>query len=360
MTYLLNTWYVAAWSDGVGEALLPITLLEQPVVLFRDGGGRVRALGDRCPHRFAPLHKGTLCGDLVQCPYHGLVFDADGRCVRNPHGNGAIPRAAAVRSYPVVERHTLVWIWMGDPARADPDRIPDFAFLSDPDLVVNKGTLHGEGHYELYSDNIMDLGHAQFLHPGLGAPAFTEAPREIFQDGDTVWSNIASLDAPLSPLHAAIKQLEGRRLDWWVDVRWDPPAAMALMLYVDEVGGSRGSARWLDLGCHIMTPETSHSTHYFWANGRNYRRDDHALTEAIQAGLEAAFENEDKPMIAAQARMMGGADFWSLNPVLLAGDAGGVRARRVLARLIAEESAASTHDATPFPPPADRVVGRPA
>lgn len=338
MNYLLNTWYAVGWSDAIGPALTPITVLDQPLVLFRDSTGRVRALGDRCPHRFAPLHRGTLREDQVQCPYHGLRFDGDGRCVHNPHGDGAIPKAAAVRSYPVIETHALAWVWMGDPACADAALIPDFAFLADPGLAINKGYLHGSGHYELYSDNIMDLGHAEFLHTGLGAPAFTRGPREIFQQGHTVWSNVASLNDFLSPLHAHMKQLEGRRLDWWVDVRWDPPASMELTVYVDEVGGSRQTARWLDRGCHIMTPETAHSTHYFWANGRNYRRDDAALTQAIQAGLEAAFENEDKPMIAAQHAMMGAADFWSLKPVLLAGDAGGVRARRVLAGLIADEA----------------------
>lgn len=348
--YLLDTWYAAGWSDDFGADMKPLTLLDQPLLFFRDSAGRVRAMSDRCPHRFAPLHMGTLCNDRVQCPYHGLQFDGDGRCVHNPHGDGAIPKAAVLRSYPTEERHSLVWIWMGDPARADSTLIPDFAFLSDPALVTNRGTLRGAGHYELYSDNIMDLGHAEFLHPGLGAPAFTQGPRDIYQQGSTVWSNVASLDSELSPLHAAIKQLEGRRLDWWVDVRWDPPASMELTLYVDEVGGSRDTAKWMDRGCHIMTPETADSTLYFWANCRNYRRDDAALTAAIQAGLEAAFENEDKPMIAAQSAMMKGADFWSLKPVLLAGDAGGVRARRVLAKLIADESArnARAADASPL------------
>ena len=337
--YLLDAWYAAGWTDDFGPSLRPVTLLDQPLVFFRDGAGRLHALADRCPHRFAPLSRGLLLDDRVQCPYHGLQFGGDGRCVHNPHGDGSIPRAAAVRSHPVVERHGLAWVWMGEPARAESSRIPDFGFLGDPSLAVNRGTLRGDGHYELYSDNIMDLGHAEFLHPGLGAPAFTKGPREIRQEGHTVWSNVASPDSELSPLHAAIKQLQGRRLDWWVDVRWDPPASMMLTLYVDEVGGSRETAKWIDRGCHIMTPETQDTTLYFWSSCRNYRCDDTALTDALQAGLVAAFENEDKPMICAQAERMAGADFWSLNPVLLAGDAGGIRARRVLAQMIAAESA---------------------
>ena len=59
----------------------------------------------------------------------------------------------------------------------------------------------------------------------------------------------------------------------------------------------------------------------------------------MRGGFVHAFENEDKPMILEQSRLMAGEDFWALGPVLLRGDAGGVRARRTLARLIREEQA---------------------
>jgi phenylpropionate dioxygenase-like ring-hydroxylating dioxygenase large terminal subunit len=332
--YLENAWYAAAWSEEIVEAMLPRKLLGRPIVLYRNPAGKVNALTDRCPHRFAPLHMGKLHGDVVECPYHGLRFDGSGTCVHNPHGDGTIPRAACVPSHPVVERYRLVWVWMGAPELADASSIPDFSYVDDPAYTTVTGSVSGAGHYELYSDNILDLGHAEFLHTGLGAPAFTKGPREIYQDGLTVWSNVHSLNDYLSPLHAALKQLEGRRLDWWVDTRWDPPASMDLTLYVDEIGGSRQTARWIDRTFHIMTPETESTTHYFWAASRNYRREEVELSRAMQEGFTAAFENEDKPMIAAQQANMETTDFWSLRPVLLAGDAGGVRARRVLAGLI--------------------------
>ena len=90
-TYLGNAWYVAAWSDDLTEGqLLARTILKEPVVLYRKSDGAVVALGDRCPHRFAPLHMGKIVhGDRVQCPYHGLEFDQTGACVLNPHGTRA-------------------------------------------------------------------------------------------------------------------------------------------------------------------------------------------------------------------------------------------------------------------------------
>ena len=58
-------------------------------------------------------------GDRVQCPYHGLEYDATGVCVRNPHGNKHIPARARVKSYPITEKHKAIWIWMGDKAPPD-------------------------------------------------------------------------------------------------------------------------------------------------------------------------------------------------------------------------------------------------
>lgn len=106
MEYLRNTWYLAAWSGDIkpGE-LFPRTLLDRPLVFFRNSAGAVFALDDRCPHRFAPLSMGKLDNDRVRCGYHGLEFDSSGACVRNPHGAGKIPRAAQIRSHPVAERY---------------------------------------------------------------------------------------------------------------------------------------------------------------------------------------------------------------------------------------------------------------
>jgi vanillate O-demethylase monooxygenase subunit len=88
-----------------------------------------------------------------------------------------------------------------------------------------------------------------------------------------------------------------------------------------------------------MTPETDDSTHYFWSNARDFRRDDQQLHAALDQGFQLAFEHQDKPMIMAQHDAIGGEDFWEMHPVILEGDAGAVRARRILRKLIKEEQA---------------------
>ena len=108
MTFARNGWYCAALTAEVGDTPMARRILNQPIMLVRDAVGDVRAIGDRCPHRFAPLHQGVRDDDTIECPYHGLRFDLNGACVFNPHGQGRIPAAAHVPSYPVVERDQLL------------------------------------------------------------------------------------------------------------------------------------------------------------------------------------------------------------------------------------------------------------
>lgn len=149
MAFLRNAWYVAAWASEIERKLFHRTLLGVPVVMYRREDGAVTAMHDRCPHRFVPLHLGRLVGDNVECGYHGLQFDCGGQCVANPF-DGRPPRAAKVRTFPVVERHGIVWIWPGD-AAPDESRIPAFAHLDDPALAKVPGYRHVKAHSSCWS-----------------------------------------------------------------------------------------------------------------------------------------------------------------------------------------------------------------
>ncbi len=130
---LRDTWYVAAWSHEIGaEALFARTVAGEPLLLYRLAGGEVVALEDRCVHRQAPLSRGRREGDAIRCGYHGLLFDARGRCTEVP-GLGRPPDQACVRRYPVVERRRWVFVWLGDPALADPALLPDNLSNDHPD-----------------------------------------------------------------------------------------------------------------------------------------------------------------------------------------------------------------------------------
>jgi phenylpropionate dioxygenase-like ring-hydroxylating dioxygenase large terminal subunit len=342
MRFLRNTWYVAAWSDEIpAHGSFRRRLLGEDVLLVRAADGVPHALRNRCAHRFAPLDRGKRFGDLIECAYHGLRFDLTGACVANPHGDGSIPNNARVRSYPVIERGLLVWIWMGDPSQCRPELIPEFVGLDPERFAINRGYMHTPANYELMTDNIMDLGHIEFLHEGLlGSADVRRGETEVRQEGKVVHSNRLIRGEILPPALEALFETGGRPIDRWLDVRWHAPANMQLTVGVAPAGAPERIGRETP-GVHLMTPETDSTTHYFWANARDFRRHDAQLHQALDEGLRYAFEHQDKPMIEAVEAGMAKEDFWDLRPVVLACDAGAIRARLVLRKMISDEQGAA-------------------
>jgi phenylpropionate dioxygenase-like ring-hydroxylating dioxygenase large terminal subunit len=139
--YIRNAWYVGAWDHEVTRTLKRRIILDEPVLLFRKDDGTAVALEDRCCHRQAQLSMGKLIGNILQCPYHGLQFDTTGKCVKVP-SQDLIPKSAKVRAFPVVEKNHWIWIWMGDPAKADPALVEDFHFMDDPAWRFGGNYLH--------------------------------------------------------------------------------------------------------------------------------------------------------------------------------------------------------------------------
>ena len=336
-SYLENTWYLIAWSAEIkADSLLGRTLLDQPIVMFRTSDGAVAAIRDMCPHRFAPLSMGKKVGDVIRCAYHGLEFDRAGACVRNPHGvNGHIPRAAHVRSYPVVERYEGVWVWMGDGARANASLIPNLEeeLVAGEGSVVHRQYVHVEANYELMSDNIMDLSHIEYLHAGsLGTPAVGKGEIVVERDGDTVWCKRRIPNDVLTPGLAMFLGAPGEVVDRYLDAQWVAPCVNKMDIYFTSPGSPKKSGLRMP-GVHIFTPETAASTHYFLAGISAISDKPPVMPE----GVKDPIREEDKPMLEAIQRRMKNHDFWSLKPLILTVDGAAVLSRRILQHMIAAE-----------------------
>lgn len=342
MRAVKNIWYMAAWAEEVEQGkLFYRQLVGEHVLFFRDEEGQIHAIGDRCPHRFAPLHLGRQMGDAVECKYHGLRFGTEGQCVFNPQGNGTIPKAAKVRAYPTSEKYNIIWIWMGDPERADPGTVPDFPILEPENYATGRGYLKANAHYELESDNIMDLSHIEFLHPLFSTEAVRRGKIESSQEGNAVWSKRFITNDHLPPFLEEVFRLEpGTKADRWLDCKWQAPALIELYSGAVKSGRSREEGNEAP-SIHFFTPETEKSTHYFYAMccPRSMGPMADTIAKEQTEAVRGPFVNEDLPVIEAQQHMIGDADFMSLKPVLLPGDAGGGRARRVIEKMIAAEEA---------------------
>ncbi|MCB5364433.1 aromatic ring-hydroxylating dioxygenase subunit alpha [Pusillimonas sp. CC-YST705] len=338
MPYLKNAWYMATWADEIkpGE-MFHRTLLDQPIVLFRRSDGSLAALHDRCPHRFVPLHLGTLKGDAIECGYHGLQFDCSGRCVRNPHGNN-IPIAARVRSYAAIEKDGIAWIWMGEADSAKVELLPDFSRLhAAAPSAKSRGYLWTDCNYKLIADNVMDLSHADFVHAdSVGGGAFTRAKPKVEEHGDDVHITWECLHDSAPPAYDRLMPQPGQPVCFRTQVRWRAPGSMHLDIAITPQDAPDSEGLRTD-NAHIVTPESETTTHYFYWLTRRFRTNDEEINTRRQAIMYNAFNNQDKPMLSAQQKAMNTDDLFSLSPVLLPTDAGAVRARRKLEQKIREE-----------------------
>jgi phenylpropionate dioxygenase-like ring-hydroxylating dioxygenase large terminal subunit len=337
MRYPRNHWYVAGYDDELPAGkLLARCYLGENLVLFRAPDGTPRALTDRCPHRFAPLSAGTLREGTVQCGYHGLTFDGEGACVHNPHG--PTPKAACVRAYPMRERDRILWIWMGEPEKADDGLIPDLsAVASAPADASFRGYLPTACDTLLLVDNILDLSHVDFLHPttlGSGALSRVQAKVDDLSPSSLKVSWISNGDVAPPVFDAHLRQ-QGQLTDQWTEVTWLAPAVMVLTVGATLQGEARSEG--VDsLNLHLGTPAAEGFTHYWYWSTRDFAISPEANAH-IRPMVEHVFMHEDKPMLEAQQQRIGAHDLLFHKPVLLTIDAASMRVRRKLQALVEAE-----------------------
>lgn len=342
LPFLRNAWYVAMWSQDlkVGE-LVGRTYLNEPVLLYRETGGRVNALEDVCPHRMAPLSMGKLVdGCKVQCAYHGLEFDGTGSCVLNPHASGRIPTAAKVRSFPVVEKHSLIWIWMGN-READPARIPDFRVLDGPLPVSKRDWLKMEANYQLVVDNLLDLSHTAFLHEGiLGSKETIKADLRLEHRESRIVVTRLMRDVPPPKFHDILFMRDGKNVDYWSNIHWSVPGCLINDTGITKPGAAASEGTGI-FGTHFLTPETETSTWYHFAGVRQNPISwgepiDSENMKQIADLRRYAFEVQDKGIIEGQQRIInqrgGKPGFMPLET-----DLGTSQVWKIMQALIAEE-----------------------
>src|SRR5215207_6289474 len=338
-----NCWYAAAYDVELKRELLGRRIGDHSLVMYRREDGEPVALENACWHRLMPLSEGKIEGDNVACGYHGLVFNGEGRCVFMPSQKTINP-AARVRSFPVVERHRFVWVWTGDPALADPDKVPDLHWNDDPDWAGDGKRIHLECGYKLIVDNLMDLTHETFVHgSSIGQRSIAEVPFEVTHGHRSATVTRWMVDVEPPPFWKM--QFEWKRgepagrVDRWQIVHFEAPSTVAIDVGVAPTGtGAPEGDRSQGVNGYVLntiTPETERTCHYFWAFCRNYNLDEQRITHIIREGVTGVF-GEDEVIFAAQQKAVEAhpeKEFYNLNI-----DAGAMWARRLIDTMIAEES----------------------
>ncbi len=312
--YLKNCWYVAAWCHEIDiHQVYAITIINKPVMLYRKADGTLTAMADQCCHRHMPLSKGRLEGDDIRCMYHGLKFNPGGRCIEVPTmklSGDEVPAQFVVPVYPVAEKHDWIWVWLGDPDKADEALIPPTTGPDDPDWFMHKGHLDYAAHYALINDNLTDLGHIAYTHQnsfaGGRSDAYFNQPRVQKIDRGirvTRWNT----NAP----RRGYQKGEAEVYDQFMTYDFIVPGVLMMFTGMYEAG----TAQAVDFGhpaedmepdtasftSQAVTPMSDASSRYFfsWGPRMSEHKENPQIVEGMWTLANKAF-GEDKETIEAQ------------------------------------------------------------
>ncbi len=309
MNYVRNAWYVVAWShDLAPQKPFAVRVLDEPVVVYRTASDRLVALEDRCVHRLAPLSLGRCEGERLRCMYHGLLFDPDGRVVEIP-GQETIPAQARVKRYAVAEKHSWIWLWLGEADAADESLIPDAVGLDHPDYILGHGQLDYAAEARLINDNLLDFSHLSYVHAdSFGAsedwatdrPKVTVLPRGIRFER---WV----------PAQSGFRSRGGPPVDAWSTYDFVLPGILLMPSANYPAGTAQRCgfekpdasipATGVTFTSQAVTPMTAKTSRYFFSWGPRRDCGDEALRDMLMGVAAMAF-GEDKAMIEAQQRVI--------------------------------------------------------
>ena len=351
-----NNWYVAAISSELAPGqVIRRTICDLNLALYRSLDGVPAALIDQCPHRLFPLSSGTVTERGLQCGYHGLVFAADGKCVHIPTQN-RIPTVARTRAFEVHDDHGFIWIWPGDTDEAAATPLPGFAtgagYRSGLDFscltpsstwgVAGPERIHVAANYMLAVANLLDLTHTAFVHAKTFDNAgVLDAARTIEAVGDNQVTDFFGFKNKMSaPLRQGyLLDPDVPQFDNYLEIYWQSPGIMILVHGAAPEGGDRESEGAIVFNTNIITPETSTTCHYFWAQSVDRNRGDGKVRDMWDMMTKGAFAEDEVTLRTQQANL----DRFGLDSLddyvalTLKADNAIFMARRIVARQVERE-----------------------
>jgi phenylpropionate dioxygenase-like ring-hydroxylating dioxygenase large terminal subunit len=327
--FIRDEWYVVAFAEEIGRALLKRTVLGDRLVMFRTRGGTPIGMEDRCAHRSYPLSAGVLDGDTIVCGYHGLRYNKTGDCIEVP-SQVRCPTGIGVRTFPLVERGPFVWGWFGDPSKAEPELIPPTPWLENNEWASSRDYFDLKCNYVSLHENLLDLTHLSYIHArSFGTPDYARAPYEVeSKDGRFRITRRVS-PTRLPPVWAEPTGLRHEHAARVATSEFTAPGlhVVSVRFFDAEVPESEQPVYEIRT-CHVPTPQTHGSTHYFIVHSRDFALHDEGVTAFMREQLMTAFR-EDVEALTLLERVLAEADP-NRYEISIASDAPGVEMRRYL------------------------------
>jgi vanillate O-demethylase monooxygenase subunit len=300
------------------------------------------APADRCPHRSFPLSAGRREADTIVCGYHGLRFDARGDCVEVP-SQSPCPKSIGTRSFPLVEVGPMLFIWLGDPALADPRKIVAENFMRDGTWVCSKALRHMECSYVRLHENLMDLTHLSYLHLGsFGNPDYARSPYEVELGAERFALTRRIAPTTLPPIWGRTTGIEGEGQGARVTrSEFMSPALHEInATFYDVTLPAESRPEFHTRTYHLITPETHNRTHYFVVHGRDFAREDASAGEFMHTQLMSIFD-EDQWGLGLQEQVLEQTSEEDYYEMSIAADGPSIAVRRYIKARSDQEHAAA-------------------
>lgn len=335
---LYNHWYVAGLTEEFDRTPKARTLLERSIVFYRTLDGQLIAAQNRCLHRSFPLSESTLEGDELVCGYHGIRYDPEGTIVRIPSQKKCPDRK--LRTYPVAEQGRLVFIWMGD-GEPDMSRLPDFEFLTNPEMLSIYGEHPLKASYLLMQENLNDLTHFSYLHQKSAGfdDSFLELPTTITETPE----GVSCFRVERDPQRAGAflpPDVQARIGDRPVE-QWDGGLALSPGVFKGHAPIKVGDPDSDDVEVfnryimHYVTPETATTSHYWWSYTDDFTPNVEGVPELMTAAFDKVF-SEDGWAVAHMQELLDN-DKTDYNELVIGGDKVGLLFRRIVLGWVEEE-----------------------
>jgi phenylpropionate dioxygenase-like ring-hydroxylating dioxygenase large terminal subunit len=257
---LRHCWQPVARLEDLKDGPQRAVLLDQPLAVFLTESGEVAAVADRCAHRGASLSMGRVCGESIQCPYHGWEWSGAGTCTRIPSlaDQRQIPPLARIPSYPVRLQWGLVWTTLEEPLTD----VPDVPWFDEDSWTWG----HGEPFelpvaFGLMIENFRDVAHFAFVH------AATLGPQPAVVE-------------PLAPARNGLEVTLRRKMEW----------------------GAGASSTWgalREIGYHTIAPNFTSGRFFTDEGERCLLHVSRAIsaTESVHYWIEGGLENFDEESV---------------------------------------------------------------
>jgi Rieske 2Fe-2S family protein len=154
------------------QDFLTLRILDEPIIIARNTDGKVHAFYNRCAHRGVAVARESGHSHEFTCPYHGWLYDLEGKLLGAPHMRGSKPfDPKTCRLKPIALERWGGWFFINFDEKPTPfgafikEFEEDFGFLKQEDCrLAEKLDITLECNWKFVKENLMDAYHSPVLH----------------------------------------------------------------------------------------------------------------------------------------------------------------------------------------------------